>query len=140
VHCRDHAVQLHRARSEFEAAGVRLVLIGQATPRHAAHFRRRLGLDLPVLADEKRESYRAAGAKVATAGELLGPAPVARGVMKAVRSRGKIHQGRVIGNAAQLGGAMVITPDGRVPWSHMSEDASDNASPAEILAAVHPSS
>jgi peroxiredoxin len=140
VHCRDHAVQLHRARSEFEAAGVRLVLIGQATPRHAAHFRRRLGLDLPVLADENRESYRAAGAKVATAGELLGPTPVARGVMKAVRSRGKIHQGRVIGNAAQLGGAMVITPGGRVPWSHMSEDASDNASPAEILAAVHPSS
>jgi peroxiredoxin len=56
VHCRDHAVQLHRARSDFEAAGVPLVLIGQATPRHAAHFRRRQEIDLPVLADENRES------------------------------------------------------------------------------------
>jgi peroxiredoxin len=129
-------VQLHRARSEFEAAGVPLVLIGQATPRHAAHFRRRQEIDLPVLADERRESYRAAGAKVATAGELVGPKSVSRGLMKTVGSRGKVRQGKVIGHAAQLGGSMVIAPDGRVTWSHMSEDASDNASPEEILAAA----
>jgi peroxiredoxin len=133
-------VQLHRARSEFEAAGVRLVLIGQATPRHAAHFRRRQEIDLPVLADEKRESYRAAGAKVATAGELLGPKSVSRGLLKTVGSAGKVHQGKVIGHVAQLGGSMVIVPDGRVIWSHMSEDASDNASPEEILAAAREAS
>jgi hypothetical protein len=50
-------VQLHRAHEQFEAAGVRLVLIGQATPRHAAHFRRRMQLaPLPVLADRERAS------------------------------------------------------------------------------------
>jgi peroxiredoxin len=133
-------VQLHRARSDFEAAGVPLVLIGQATPRHAAHFRRRQGVDLPVLADEKRESYRAAGAKVATAGELLGRKSVSRGLMKTAGSGGKVRQGKVIGHAAQLGGAMVIAPDGRVTWSHMSEDASDNATPDEILAAARQAS
>jgi peroxiredoxin len=126
-------VQLHRARSEFEAAGVPLVLIGQATPRHAAHFRRRFEIELPVLADERRESYRAAGAKVATVGELLGPRSVGLGFMKSARSRGAIRQGKVIGHPAQLGGAMVVRPDGTVAWSHMSEDASDNASPEEIL-------
>jgi hypothetical protein len=89
-----------------------------------------------VLADESRASYKAAGAKVATANELLGPKSVSRGLAHTVRSRGKVRQGRVIGNAAQLGGAMVIAPDGRVAWSHMSEDASDNASPQEILAAA----
>jgi hypothetical protein len=31
---------------------------------------------------------------------------------------------------------MVIAPDGSVVWSHRSEDASDNAPPEEILAAV----
>jgi peroxiredoxin len=133
-------VQLHRARSEFEAAGVPLVMIGQATPRHAAHFRRRYELDVPVLADETRESYRAAGAKLATAGELLGPKSVSRGLMKAVGSGGKVRQGKVIGNVAQLGGAMVIARDGRVTWTHMSEDASDNASPDEILAAARKAS
>ena len=56
-------MQLHRARSEFDRAGANLVLIGQATPRQAAHFRRRQGIQLPVLADKERVSYRAAGGK-----------------------------------------------------------------------------
>jgi hypothetical protein len=133
-------VQLHRARSEFEAAGLPLVLIGQATPREAADFRRSQGVDLPVLADEKRESYRAAGAKVATAGELVGPKSVGSGLMRTIRSRGKVRQGKVVGHPAQLGGAMIVLPDGTIPWTHMSEDASDNAPPAEILAAARQAS
>jgi hypothetical protein len=45
-------------------------------------------------------------------------------------------QTRTVGHPAQLGGAMVVAPDGRVLWSHMAQDASDNAEPEEILAAV----
>jgi hypothetical protein len=127
-------VQLHRAREEFEAAGVNLVLIGQLTPRHAAQFQRRQGIDVPVLADEQRASYKAAGAKVATVGELLGPGLVAKGLLTSLRT-GKV-QGRTIGHPAQLGGSMLIATDGSVVWSHMSEDASDNAPPEEILAAA----
>jgi len=127
-------VQLYREREALEETGAGLVLIGQATPRHAAHFRRRQEIDLAVLADEKRESYRAAGAKVATLSELLGPKVAAKGLVSSLRSRQP--QGRTIGHPAQLGGTMIVRPDGSVPWSHMSEDASDNASPAEILAAL----
>jgi hypothetical protein len=129
-------VQLHRARSEFEEAGVRLVLIGQATPRRAAHFRRRMGIELPVLVDKRRESYRAAGAKIGTVGELLGPRSVGMGIVRSVRSGGRIKQGRTIGHPAQLGGAMVVAPGGQIAWSHMSEDASDNASATEIAEAA----
>ena len=136
MHCRQHAVQLNRAREEFDAAGVGVVLIGQATPRHAAHFRRKFELDLPVLADEKRESYRAAGAKVATMGELLGPKSVSKGIGHSVKSRGALRQGRMIGHPAQLGGAMIVAPDGRVAWTHMSDDASDNAANEELLEAA----
>jgi len=125
---------LDRARSEFKAAGVGLVLIGQATPRDAAQFRRRQGIQLPVLADEKRISYRAAGAKMANASELFGPRSVSKGLIAGARS-GRI-QTRTIGNAAQLGGSLVVRPDGEVAWSHMSDNAGDNASPDEILAAV----
>ena len=136
MHCRQHAVQLNRARDEFDAAGVGLVLIGQATPRHAAHFRRKFELDLPVLADEKRESYRAAGAKVATVGELLGPKSVSKGIGHSIKSRGALRQGKIIGHPAQLGGAMIVTSDGGVAWTHMSEDASDNAANEELLEAA----
>jgi peroxiredoxin len=125
---------LDRAREELEAAGARIVLIGQLTPRHAAHFRRRQELSVPVLADKNRDSYKAAGAKIATVAELVGPKVVAKGTALAARTG--LLQSRTLGHSAQLGGAMVITPDGNVAWTHMSEDASDNASPQEILAAV----
>jgi peroxiredoxin len=127
-------VQLHRARDEIERAGVRLVLIGQATPRQAQHFRRRQAIELPVLADEKRATYKTAGAKIATFGELLGPRVVAKGIVTSART-GAV-QGRTIGHPAQLGGTMLIRRDGSVAWAHMSEDASDTASVKEILDAV----
>jgi peroxiredoxin len=125
---------LDRAREQFERAGIELVLIGQLTPRHAAHFRRRQHVELTVLADEDRASYKAAGAKIATMGELLGPKTVAKG-LSTMLSTGKT-QGRTLGHPAQLGGAMVIVPGGKIVWSHMAQDASDNASPDEILGAA----
>jgi AhpC/TSA antioxidant enzyme len=128
-------VQLHRARSEFENAGATLTLIGQATPRHAAQFRRRQGIQLPVLADEERVSYQAAGAKVAGITDLFGPKVIAKGAVTGVRN--KSIQTRTIGDTAQLGGALVVRPDGSVAWSHMSNDAGDNASPKEILEAIN---
>jgi peroxiredoxin len=127
-------VQLYRAQKEIEAAGATLVLIGQATPRHAAHFRRTMEIDLTILADEHRDSYRAAGAKVATMSELLGPKMLVKGA-GASRKLG-VHQGRTVGHPAQLGGTMIVTSDGAVAWSHMSQDASDNAEPDEILGAL----
>lgn len=127
-------MQLHRAREQFEAAGAPLVLIGQLTPRHAAHFRSRQRIELPVLADERRASYKAAGAKVATFSELLGPKVVAKGLLTGARTGAR--QGKTLGHPAQLGGAIVIAPGNDVVWSHMARDASDNASPEEILAAI----
>ena len=125
---------MDRARDGFAAAGVDLVLIGQLTPRHAAHFRRRQKIELPVLTDEDRRSYKAAGAKMGSVGELVGPKVVAKGALTTLRT-GKL-QGRTIGNPAQLGGAMVIAPGGEIIFSHMAKDASDNAKPQELLAAV----
>ena len=127
-------MQLHRARGEFEDAGATLVLIGQATPRDAAQFRRRQGIQLPVLADKERISYEAAGAKVAGITDLFGPKVVAKGAVTIAKQG--VVQTRTIGDAAQLGGVLVIRPDGEIAWSHMSDDAGDNATPDEILAAV----
>jgi peroxiredoxin len=125
---------LDRARQDFKAAGVNLVLIGQGTPRQAAEFRRRQGIQLPVLADEDRDSYRAAGTKVGGVTDLFSPRTVAKGALTIARSR-KV-QGRTVGDANQLGGALVVAPDGRIAWSHVAEDASDNAPPEEILEAA----
>jgi peroxiredoxin len=127
-------MQLHRARAQFDQAGGRLVLIGQSTPREAANFRRRQGVQLQVLADEKRISYDAAGAKVGGMGDLFSLKVVTKGALTGLRE--KTVQGRTVGDARQLGGVLVIAPDGRVTWSHMAVDASDNASPEQIVEAI----
>jgi peroxiredoxin len=125
---------LQGAHDQFEQAGVDVVLIGQATPKDAANFRRQHKIELPVLADERRESYRAAGAKMAGVTGLFGPKVVARALGTAVNQ--KVMQGQTVGHPAQLGAAAVIAPGGAVVFEHLADDASDNAPPGEMLAAL----
>jgi len=127
-------VQLHGAREQFEQAGVRLVLIGQGTPREAANFRRRFKIELPLLADERRVSYKAIGAKKGSVAELVGPKMIIKGAIASARTG--VVQGRTVGHPAQLGAAMVIRPGGEVAWSHLAKDASDNVSPERLLQAL----
>jgi prostamide/prostaglandin F2alpha synthase len=127
-------VQLHRDRSKFEDAGVRLAVIGQGTPAHAAHFRDSQKIDLPMYVDEGRESYKAAGAKVGTVSELLGPRVVARGA--AASRRDGVVQGRTVGHPAQLGGVMVVRPGDEIVYVHLADDAGDNPPNDEVLRAA----
>jgi hypothetical protein len=127
-------VQLHRDRKKFDKAGVRLVVIGQGTTEQAAHFRDSQRVDLPLYVDRKREAYRAAGTKVATFNELLGPSVVAKGIAESTRLG--VRQGRTVGHPAQLGGVLIVKPDGSIPYVHLADDASDNPPNREVLAAA----
>ena len=127
-------MQLHRDRSKFDAAGVRLAVIGQGTPKHAAHFRDSHEIDIPLYVDERRESYKAAGTKVATFTELLGPRVMAKGALASRRDG--VIQGRTIGHPAQLGGLMIVKPGGEIAHVHLADDASDNPPNSEVLKAA----
>lgn len=132
--CRAYAVELNRAQARFTEAGARLVLIGQGTPENASRFRRHLGIDLQVLTDADRVTYLWAGTKLATLDELIGPLVVGRALVRMARQR--VFIGHNTADEAQLGGSVVVAPDGRVPFAHISCDASDVASPTEILAVL----
>jgi hypothetical protein len=135
VFCREHAVQLHRDREEFERAGVSLVVIGQGTPAHARAFLSDHDVDgLRLLVDKDRAAYKAAGARKSGVMGLVGPKVVARGI-QAARSE-RVMQGRIIGNAAQLGGVLVMAQDGSVVWSHLASDAGDNPPNSVVLKAA----
>ena len=127
-------MQLHRAREQFEQAGVGLVLIGQASPRQATAFRRKMEIDLPVLADEERATYKAAGLKRANVSQLLGPRSVLSGVKHGARSG--VVQGRIIGDAAQLGGAVIVAPGGDVVYEQAQRNAGDTVEADALLEAA----
>jgi hypothetical protein len=127
-------VQLHRDRRKFEEVGVRLAVIGQGRPDQARHFQETLDVDLPMYVSGDRAAYRAAGTKVGTLGELLGPKSVMKGIRRSASDR--VVQGRIVGHAAQLGGVLIVKPDGSIPYAHLANDASDNPPNDEVLAAA----
>ena len=128
-------MQLHRAREQFEQAGLGLVLIGQATPRQAKHFAKKLDLDgTTILADESRQTYKIAGFKKANLGQLLGPKSVLSGVKHSRRSG--VVQGRIIGDAAQLGGAAIVMPGGDVAYEQVQRNAGDTVEADALLDAA----
>jgi hypothetical protein len=126
---------LNRAHSDIEDLGARLVLIGQATPKHAAHFKRRFAPEVEtILADEERASYKAMGLPRGSTSQLIGPKSVAKGIGHLVK--GSPIQGRIIGDVAQLGGSAIVLPGGQIAWSHVSQDASDNPSVEDLRSAL----
>jgi AhpC/TSA antioxidant enzyme len=127
-------MQLHRAQEDINDAGARLAFVGQATPKHAAHFRRRFAPGVQILADEDRSTYKLAGAVRGGAAQLIGPNVLLKGIGRSVKNRSV--QGRPVGDVAQLGGTLIVMPDGKVPWSHLSTDAADNATVPEIMEAL----
>jgi len=130
-------VQLHRDRAEFERATVELVAIGNGTVEQAAAFVRSQGLDgLRLVVDPERRVYEAAGARVGTLSQLVGPRVMLAGARLAAGGSGA-RQGQVIGHAAQLGGVLIVAPDGSVPYAHLAENAADLAPEEEVLEAAH---
>ena len=125
---------MNRDRQKFAESGAPLYVIGQGTPSDGAQFLRDYELALDLFVDTDRRAYKAAGTKVATLSELVGPTMVARG-LKRSRESG-VFQGRIIGHAAQLGGMMLITPGGDVAWAHLSDDASDYPPNDEVFLAI----
>jgi hypothetical protein len=125
---------LNRDRHKFAEAGAALHVIGQGTPADGAKFLSDFELELDLLVDTHRRAYKAAGTKVATLTELVGPKMVARGLRRS-RDSG-VFQGKINGHPAQLGGMMLITPGGHIPWAHLSDDASDYPPNDEVLATI----
>jgi hypothetical protein len=87
-----------------------------------------------ILVDPARESYDAAGAKIATMGELLGPRVMLKGTTSALPTG--LLQTTTKGHAAQLGGVVIVAPDGSVPYAHLADEAADNLPTDEVLAAA----
>ena len=119
--------------SKFKAKGATLAAIGLGDARYAAQFRQETGITFPLLIDEERLAYRAAGLKSANLLHLL------RSDNAQARKRaqsGGFRQHKLGQNPFQLGGSFVFGPGNVDHYAHVSRTFGDNAPLDALLAAL----
>jgi hypothetical protein len=127
-------VQVHRAKDAIRARGAEIFLLGNGAPGFVQAFREdTLVDDVAVLTDPTLETYRTLSFKRGVRDTLLSP----RTWSSALRATREGHrQGRVKGDAWQLGGVLVVRPGGEVVFRHASQSAGDHPPVEAILAAL----
>jgi hypothetical protein len=115
---------------ELRALGVEPWVIGSGTPAEAREFQRHVHAEsLPVLVDQKLATYQAAGWK-RSMGATLHPSSWLHGIKSMIAH----PQRKTAGDPWQLGGAMIIRPDGEVTWSFKSEAGGHHPPVATLVA------
>ena len=114
---------------ELRAIGVDPYVIGSGTPAQAKKFQRHLEAEaIPVLVDQPLATYRAAGWK-RSMGATLHPSSWLHGI----KSFMKHPQRKTAGDPWQLGGAMIVRPDGEVRWSFKSQTGGHHPPIAQLI-------
>ena len=120
-------------QAEFTAKGANLAAIGLGDRNYARLFREETGLTFPLLIDERRAAYRAAGLRKANLLHLLR----ADNAESRKRARQAGHRQLRNGpNPFQLGGSFVFGPGNVDRFAHVSQTFGDNARPEALLAAI----
>ena len=131
--CREQAVQVHRERKAIQAKGAELHLIGNGNPRQAEGFATTFGLTCPIWVDTSLNTFRALEMKQGFFATMGAPASW----KAAWRAWGRgFRQGMTQGNAWQLGGVLVVRPDGEVLYRYLSAYAGDHPPVASVVASI----
>ena len=119
--------------AEFQGKGARLAAIGLGDARYAALFREEAGIKFPLLIDEERLAYHAAGLKTANLFHLLRR----DNAQARKRAQGEGFRQHKLGqNPFQLGGSFVFGPGNVDRYAHVSKTFGDNAPIDALLAAA----
>lgn len=111
-------------------AGAELVVIGNGKPHFAEGFREEVKLSTPIYTDPEQQTYKLLGLKNSK-WAVLNPArfPVLVRQLRAGKTQIK-------GDPWQQGGVFIIMPDGKIPYSYISEAPGDHPEPKDVLAAL----
>jgi hypothetical protein len=118
---------------DFRRAGAGLAAVGLGDRRYAGAFREETGIGFPLLVDEGRRAYRAAGLKKASVLHLLR----SDNARARAHARAAGHRQRRLGkDPFQLGASFVFGPGDVDLYAHLSETFGDNAPVEDLLRAV----
>ena len=119
--------------AEFRKKGAAVAAVGLGDMNYARMFREETGITFPLLVDEQRRAYHAAGLLSANVLHLLR----SDNAKARARARASGHKQRRLGaNPFQLGGSFVFGPGNVDLFAHVSQTFGDNASPDALVAAI----
>ena len=111
---------------------MQVAAVGMGTPAMATDFKREYEVPFPVLIDHTKETYRLVGLKRATLADAVKPKVLLRGAVALIKRGQALPQQ----DPAQLGGAIVVDPNGNIIFVHRARDAQDNAPVDALLEAL----
>ena len=123
--CRAHAMQVWEQRELYQKGGALIHFIGNGQPEMIKIFKEELKIkDALMFTDPTLEVFRAAGFRN---GFLVSHGP--RSIMNMTKLlKAGIRQSmpsKAAGSIWQLGGVLVVHPDGFVPYQYISEASGD---------------
>lgn len=130
--CRQQVAELAEAEQRFAERDARLVVIGNGTPNFMGPFRKATGYRGRLYSDPSLDVYKTMDYKRSLA-SMFGAQTLGAG-FQALKG-GHLQKG-IQGDALQLGGAVVIGPDGVVLYYFQSQVAGDHPPVAELLGAL----
>ena len=125
-------MQLHRSRGAIEAAGARLVIIGNGSPSFIAGFREKSGFTGPIYTDPTLDLHRALHLR-----RDLRSSVNLNTLRSALRAyRGGFRQKSIEGDAFQQGGVFVVDEAGELLYEYRSRFAGDHPRVEDMLWAL----
>lgn len=125
-----------RQSAELASEGAQIVALFFSQLHRLPQYRARFGIPdaIPLLADEGRAVYGAYGMRVGSLREIYSP-EVLKKYFDLIRGGRKLRL-KTDEDTRQLGGDIVVGPDGRVVFALCSKNQADRPTPAAMAAAL----
>lgn len=126
---------MRERRAELETRGVRILTVAFESSEQVRDFVARDAPGFPVLRDPERAAYRAFGFGRPGALRIWAPRTLAFYARKLLRGQLPRH---FESDPFQLGGDVLLAPDGRPWWVYRSQQPADRPSVDQLLQALPP--
>jgi peroxiredoxin len=137
----ERAARLRDELDRYRATGATVLIIGQGLPVQAAAFAEEYDLDLPILTDRDRSTYRAYGLLDALLPQVVFDAPqwlwsYSEETAKRFIEDRRIAGRRLVNNPWLLPGEFVIGDNGTLKHTHRYQHCEDFPDPRILITAV----
>jgi hypothetical protein len=118
-------------RAEFQRRGVEIVVISFAEPRQLVRYQEQHRWPFAILADPKREAYRAFSLQRLSWFRVYSPATLKLYLKLFLQRRVRAHFGRE--DIYQGGGDFLLDRSGSILFAHRSEQPADRPAATRLL-------